>query len=291
MVKITILLIDGKEYGPKVGKIGGWSGKAIYSPLSTLSETLKRGEFDHAGIYFLKSFSETEIYDERIYVGETENLRRRLKQHIADDTKEFEECAVFVSPGLLTKAHIKYLESQLVEEARQAKRAEIANSNEPTKSYLPEEEIYVMAEFFDKMKLILPLFGFSFLKPSATSQRKTAKPVDTRDEIVFHLSSSGIKASMRKTEDGFVVLGGSQARKDLVGAISPGWAKRRNRLIEEGIWEDKGSYYESQVDVIFNSPSAASSIIVGRPSAGTLMWKDENKKTYKEYENMELDSI
>lgn len=291
MVKITILLLAGKEYGPKLGKIGGWSGKAVYSPLTNLSETLKREEFDYAGIYFLKSFSETEIYDEKIYVGETENLRRRLKQHIADDNKEFEECVVFVSPGLLTKAHIKFLESQLVEEAKQAKRAEIVNANEPTKSYLPEEEIYVMDEFYYKMKLVLPLLGFIFLKPTASSQRKVDKPADMVDKITFELSSSGITAFMQKTDDGFIVLAGSQARKDLVAKISPGWGKRRNRLIEEGIWDDKGNHYEFKEDVIFNSPSAASSTIVGRPSAGPNMWKDNNKKTYKDYENMELDSI
>ncbi|NLT51680.1 MAG: hypothetical protein GXX85_12260 [Ignavibacteria bacterium] len=54
--KLTVFLIDGKEFGPKIIEIGNWVGKGIYSPRISLVELLnKRVEFSNPGIYFLKS--------------------------------------------------------------------------------------------------------------------------------------------------------------------------------------------------------------------------------------------
>lgn len=52
--KLTLYMIDGTEYGPRLGEIGNWVGKAIYSPRASVSKIISRDEFDNPGIYCLK---------------------------------------------------------------------------------------------------------------------------------------------------------------------------------------------------------------------------------------------
>ena len=76
---------------------------------------LTRSEFDNPGIYCLKGDPTDEAFDEKIYIGEAENIKNRLKHHLSDPNKDFKELIFFVSKDeLLTKTQIRYLESRLV---------------------------------------------------------------------------------------------------------------------------------------------------------------------------------
>lgn len=149
--KLTIFLVDGSETGPRTIEIGNWSGKAVYSQRSSLPKILTRSEFDRPGVYILKSLPNNENFNERIYIGEAENLRKRLKKHLADSDKDFIEIIAFISKDeMLTKSHIKYLESQIIQLAKNAKNAEIDNTVQPELSTLPEADISDMEYFWIK---------------------------------------------------------------------------------------------------------------------------------------------
>ncbi len=45
---------------------------------------MNRAEFDNLGIYFLKGDHTDEAFNERVYIGEAENIRARLKQHLSN---------------------------------------------------------------------------------------------------------------------------------------------------------------------------------------------------------------
>lgn len=64
-----------------------------------------------------------------------------------------------------TKARGRYLENRLVQLTRSADRANLANSNEPSKKSLPESDIADMEFFLEQIQLILPVVGFDFLRP------------------------------------------------------------------------------------------------------------------------------
>ena len=89
--KLTIYMIDGTEYGPRIAEIGNWSGKAIYATRSTINKIISRDEFDNPGIYCLKSEPNNENFSERVYIGEAENIKTLLRQHLADPKKDFSE--------------------------------------------------------------------------------------------------------------------------------------------------------------------------------------------------------
>jgi hypothetical protein len=95
--KLTVYMIDGTEYGPRFSEIGNWVGKAVYSPRTSINKIISREEFDNPGIYCLKGDPTDDAYDERIYIGEAENIRARIKQHLADANKDFKELIFFIS--------------------------------------------------------------------------------------------------------------------------------------------------------------------------------------------------
>ena len=169
--KLSIYMIDGTEYGPRIAEIGNWVGKAFYTPRATISKVIDREEFNNPGIYCLKSNSESGSFVEKIYIGEAENIRTRIKQHLQNSNKDFVEIIFFISKDdLLTKTQIKYLESRLVQLAIEAKTAEIENGNTPSLPTLHEADISDMEFFLDQLKLILPVMGFRFLISSIVKQ-------------------------------------------------------------------------------------------------------------------------
>ena len=40
--KLTVYMIDGTEYGPRLSEIGNWVGKAIYSPRSSVNNIIAK---------------------------------------------------------------------------------------------------------------------------------------------------------------------------------------------------------------------------------------------------------
>jgi len=176
--KLTVFIIDGKDFGPRIIEIGNWVGKGIYCSRSSTPNIMEREEFNNPGIYFLKSNPNNDIYSERIYIGEAENIKTRIKQHLADENKDFYEYVFFISKDeLLTKTQIKYLESCLIQMSKDAKTAEIENENLPSIPTLSEADISDMEYFLDQIKLVLPLIGFNFLKATTV---KSDEKVDKK---------------------------------------------------------------------------------------------------------------
>lgn len=282
--KLTVYMIDGTEYGPRLSEIGNWVGKAIYSPRSTLNNIIGRAEFDNPGIYCLKDDPREEIFDEKIYIGEAENIRTRLKQHLSDPNKDFKEIIFFISKDeLLTKTQIKYLESRLIQLAIDAKTAEIENSNSPALPTLHEADISDMEYFLDQMKLILPVMGFKFLISSTIKNTAKIEPTQSKqDTLKFEIKTSSFKAKMYESDQGYIVEKGSQAKKDLSTSCTETYRKLRTKLLETNILIENGDKLEFAEDAIFSSPSAASNMVLGRNSNGFTEWVTENGKTFRQ---------
>src|SRR5438270_9778878 len=93
-----------------------WTGKVIAAPRSRLPELLARKEAAKTGIYLLAGPDPDRIGGVRTYIGEADNVGKRLRRHDAEDSMDFfDRVAVVVSSDdNLTKAHARVLESQLI---------------------------------------------------------------------------------------------------------------------------------------------------------------------------------
>ncbi|OWJ92717.1 hypothetical protein B6S59_19315 [Pseudomonas sp. A46] len=282
--KLTIYMLDGTATGPKTIEIGNWSGKAIFAPRAILKSLLSRNEFNSPGVYFLRNQSESSEFNESVYIGEAEELRARLKQHIAE--RDFESVICFLSKDeLLTKAHIKYLESRLIYLSQHANSSKIENSNNPKPAKLSEADISDMEYFIDQIRLILPTVGMTTLVEAAPhltipTQAKAAA-------ATYKIKSKSIIATMAETEEGFVVKAGSKASLTTSSSIAEGWLKIRKKLIDAQILKPEGDQLIFVEDAIFSSPSAASSVVLGRQAPGPISWISPSGKTYKEVQETE----
>ncbi len=284
-------MIDGTETGPRTVDIGNWSGRAIYSDRGSIHEVLEREELSNPGVYCLKFSPTKDIFSERIYIGESENLKGRITSHLGNPDKgEFVEFICFFSKDeLLTKAHVRYLESRMIELARDANSSEIANVNS-SESFLSEADISDMEFFLDQIKLILPVMGFRFLISDFIKSIE-AKAIEKRDNSdKYLLVGKNCHATMIESDRGFVVEKGSQAKKKTTKSIDPGYLRLREKLIDTGKLIESRGFYVFQENTIFNSTTAAASIILGRKAPGPIHWINENGIYYRDVQKEKYNS-
>ena len=277
-------MIDGTAYGPRLAEIGNWVGKALFSPRAMVNKIMHRSEFDNPGVYCLKGDPSDNAYDEKIYIGEAENIKTRLKQHLSDPNKDFKEVIFFVSKDeLLTKTQIRYLESRLIQLAIKAKSSQIDNGNSPNLPTLHEADISDMEYFLEQIKLILPIMGFNFLI-SSTATENPKKEFETKNEVheTYFIKTKTFEAKMIETDQGYIVTKGSEAKKSLSKSCTETYRNMRKKLIDTKIMIEKGDKLIFAEDAIFNSPSAASNMILGRNSNGFTEWVNKVGLTFKE---------
>lgn len=279
--QLRLYLVDGAPTGLLTAEIVNWTGHLLIGPRSRIGEVLRRDEANRTGVYFLSGDDPDQPSKPKVYIGEGDSLSDRIKNHARDESKEFwtKACLVTSKDPNLTKAHARYLESRLIELARRADRANLANGTEPVGGRLPEADISDMEFFLEQLQVILPVIGLDFLRPRPTSKpdpNPAAIPVYTSPtlELVLESKKHGIDATAVEVDGEVTVLAGSKAyaRDDFV---TNSYGHLRKQLIEDGRLKPApgGAFLEFAEDVTFNSPSAASSVIFNRNSNGRSRWR------------------
>ncbi len=271
---IRQFLIDGQADGRWISELSNWTGKAYKIPRTYVNQCTDRDDLSNTGVYFLLGRND-ETDEEQVYIGETENILNRLKQHLFE--KDFwTECIVFISKdNNLNKAHIKYLENHLYILAKESKRYEVINSNVPTEASISEMDRAEMDEFIDNMRLILGVLGHKILEPSVNSK-------NDRNISLFTLQErSGIKASGKPVSEGFAVLKGSKIAENVASSLPKSVIDKRQLLFDKGIVDE---YFIFTQDWTFTSPTLAAEIVVGYSINGRSAWKNKNGVSLKEIE-------
>ncbi len=278
---VRIFLAKGSPTSVRTAEISNWTGKAVAGPRSQLEEILKREEATKPGVYFLSGVN-PESGRDRVYIGEAEVIRFRIKGHL---NKDFWKTLVFFvsKDENLTKAHIKYLEGKLIETAKSVGRFELENA-QASGSHLPESDAADMDVFLHRMEQLLPILGQEFLKPVVKNEIKSS-----RTDLLY-CEIKGIKATGRQTENGFVVLKGSAAVLEERPSTQKYQyaANLRAGLRSDGILVEKQDRLVFLVDHEFSSPSAAASVIHGGQANGLTAWKDAKGVSLKEKEENDI---
>lgn len=272
---IKLFLPRGDAKSLRTAEISNWTGKAIAAPRTELDELLQREELDKAGIYILTG-TDPASGSPRVYIGEAEVIRDRLRQH---KTKEFWVSAIaFVSKDEnLTKAHVRYLESRLLIEAAQVGRFTL-EQNQSAGSKLPESDREDMEVFLAHTRQLLPVLGSDLLIPVAQPSAKQ------QSGGTLFCRMKGAEARGHRTPDGFVVLQGSTAvLKERPSAKKwPYVVALRDKLIADGTLVQKDGFYLFTRDIEFSSPSAAASVIEGGSANGLIEWRTKDGRVLKE---------
>lgn len=277
---IKIFLLDGDPNGRLTCELSNWTGKAYKIPRNKIKDCSDREDLSSTGVYLL--FGKDEEANDLVYVGEGEEILKRISQHLPQ--KDFwHETIVFVSKDEnLNKAHIKYLENRLYDIAKTIGRYKIINGNTPTRSSISEPDKAEMEEFLENIKLLVNTLGHKVFE---TKREETSKNISPAD-IFFIRAARGADAQGQPTSDGFVVFKGSKATLSTVQSITPSFARLRQGLIDKGIMIEAGDCLEFTEDYVFSSPSTAAVMVMGRNANGLEEWKLSNGKTLR---NSEID--
>lgn len=300
--QIRIYLADGSPSGIRHAEITNWTGQAIACPRSRFQDLREWKEVKRPGVYFLFGHDD-ETGTEAAYIGEAEVVIERLANHISG--KDFwSELVVFTNKDEnLTKGHIKYLESRLLQLAIKAGRYKVFNSVEPQLPSLPRPDRDAMEEYLDSARTLLSVLGHRLLDPlilpskliilSSESQIDVAQNAElisqseliTNNEVpVFRLNVSDLSCKGMRTDEGFVVLEESEAALVSKQSLTGGYNNLREQLIQQKILIPSGNKLKFAKNQLFNSPTQAAAIIVGYSINGRDAWRLPNGITFSAYE-------
>lgn len=275
---LKIFLVFGDPKRLRTAELSNWTGKAVAGPRSEFESVIGREEAQNPGVYFLTG-SDPESGKSAVYVGEAESIRDRLKSHLEKDF--WNHVIFFISKDEnLTKAHIRYLEGRLIEQAKQAGRFTVKNG-QSSGAKLPESDREDMEIFLGKIHQVMPALGSDFLIPTAPVNASASSQATLYCEI------KGRKAAGSLSPNGFVVFKGSHASLDERPSAHkyPYVVNLRKRLIEEGILVADADVLVFTQDMEFPSPSSAATVIHGGTANGLTAWKNKQGKSLKELES------
>lgn len=278
---IELFLVNGSADSLITAELSNWNGKAIKIPRIEVA-SCNRDDITQAGVYFL--FCKEEDGSDSVYIGEAENVKERLVQHLRDYQAEKEKyywttAVIFVGRDL-NKALIRYLENRFVDIARTCKRYTVLTKNTYKNTVMKESQIAVMEEFVDNVKVLINTLGYKVLEPFAHIESNTS----SIDDEILYLSTGAASASGKVTTEGFVVFEGALLNeKTSTKSLSAGMQKLRQKIMDS----DKVQNLKTTEDILFSSSSAAADCILGYSVSGPQTWKTKEGRTLKEIENSE----
>jgi Domain of unknown function (DUF4357) len=268
---IKIYLADGTADGLRIVEKANWTGVALACSRAQYPEIRSRGELTRTGIYVLIADPEGPGAQPTVYVGEADYLRARLDQQ---QTKDFwTRFVAFTSKdGSLNKAHVRYLEARLVAIANGAKRAAVENGTAPAPPQLSEPETADVETFLDEMLVLFPLMSVTAFEAAELVPAKSPR---------LRLARPGTSAQGYDTPEGFRVLAGATGRLETVPSIHPYLVAKRAQMLESGLFVAEGHVLRLTQDYLFDSPSQAAAVLLGRNANGRTEWADDHGNTLR----------
>ena len=324
---IRIYLSDGSVAGIRHGEIVNWTGQAISCPRARFPELQDWPEAKKPGVYFLFG-TDDETGQEAVYIGEAEVVLDRLATHVSGKDFWAEVIAFTSKDDNLTKGHVRYLESRLVQQAVEAGRYAVKNAAYPNLPTLPRADSDAMEEFLEATRVLLGVLGHRVLEPmlspappavaratapapgpvpvpvpvpesstnvAPSTPAPPATPPVTSPAIGiatnFKLSDRTLRAQATRTDEGLVVLKDSQAAATEQQSLSLSNRSIRARLVQAGVLVRDGNTLRFTRSQLFNSPSQAACVVVGYSINGRDAWRLPDGTTYGSYEERALSTV
>lgn len=280
---IELFLVNGTADSLITAELSNWNGKAIKIPRIEVA-SCDRDDINQPGVYFL--FCKEDDGNDSVYIGEAENVKERLLQHLRDYQSEKEKyywntVVLFVGRDL-NKALIRYLENRLVDIARSSKRFKVLTKNTYKNTVIKESQIAAMDEFVDNIKVLINALGYKLLEPYGQNADTILEGTDK----IFYIENNVACASGKITTEGFVLFAGSKiSDKASEKSLTKGAKKIRKKYLES----EKMDGYTVQEDLLFSSSSAAADFVLGYSASGPKSWKLKDGRTLKDIESAQTE--
>lgn len=276
---IEIFFPDGNPSSYRTITKDGWAGIGVICPKFIFPQKKKEEVFANPAVYVLIGNSDVSG-KLKIYIGEADPVAQRLESHYVN--KDFWTKAILFTSGdnKLNKAHIKYLESRLVQLAREADQSDVSNGTTPNLPSLSSKDAAYAEHFLQEMLHCYSAIGIKiFEKPNENK--------NTQNATILYMNSRNVKATGYETEDGFIVCKGSQAVIKETASLNDRAKAIRASLLAEGVFKEDNGVYIFTRDCQLNSPSNASNIVQAASSDGLRLWQNQNGVSLKSIREQE----
>jgi len=286
---LELFFIDGKPDGMLTAEVFNWTGHVLMTPRIQLGEALRREQAQYTSVYLLLGEREGAPL---AYIGEAEDVSERIRNHDARKDWWTQVVIITAAANNLNKAHVKFLEARLVEQARGAGKIELENGNTPPRPSLSEAAQANMEVFLDYVLMVLPALRIDIFlqntRPALAVSMQTTGPATP----TFELKSErhGLRATAQLVNGEFIVQAGSRARSAWgEGSEDHSYAQLYTELVKTGVLVEHEGYRVFAANYAFRSTSAAAAVIFGRPANGPNDWKVQGRAmTYKQWEEERL---
>lgn len=289
----NLFLMDGDVTGRIKCTLSNWTVLAYKIPRSHLDKCKERQDLKQSGVYFL--FGRNDNNEEVVYVGQAgirkngEGVLFRVTEHLKD--KEYFSDAVILTTqnNSFGPTEISYLENKFTNLAREIERFKVRNENEPNAGNVIEEKESELEDFVVYSKMVLGVLGYKIFVPLIKTEKDNNIVENTAETLLYLHSKSKksnrtIKATCKRTNEGFVVLKGSMIEEiDYFSIPTTLKEKRANCKKRKDIVD--GKLYKN---MLFDSPSYASMFVLGRSSNGRTDWKMKDGMTLSALEAKEI---
>lgn len=257
--------------------IKNWIG-VVYIVPRTLVEVGKQiDNLNKSGVYLL--LGTTDKDEEAVYIGQADVrknergvLHRILEPHRSIDY--WTESIIFTTvDNSLGATELNYLEYRLHEIALDANRFKVTNGGSPHKGSLPEEKEDEMEDFIDFIRMVVRALGRKVFEPMVTRV-----PENSIEDQIFRSKGKKASALAKITDDGIVVLKGSQLAEGVTRS-----APKQVIKLREKYKEFIDNAFVLTKDVRFASPSAAAGFIGGASLNGNDYWVTDEGVTLGQY--------
>lgn len=297
---LELFYVDGRPDGIVTAEMFNWTGSVMMAPRTELDRIMQQKEARHSGVYLL--LGEDDGGTPRAYIGEGEDIAQRIRSHDVNKDWWTQLVIVTAAENRLNKAHVRYLESRLIERAHAVGRVPLDNGNRPGLPSLSAADVSKMEAFLDNLLIVLPALRIDMF---VERKRRVDPMITTSADLIL---GNATTASPRfKLENGrqklsaeavlvageFIVLQGSQSRTEWSpGSAGRTYAEMHAELCRSGVLVQEGDHRVFAEDYAFASASAAAAAVNGRPSNGTIEWREATSgQTYKEWERLHLAQI
>jgi hypothetical protein len=280
-VAINMFLTDGTPKGIRTIERMNWSGSLLAFSRADYANVKSRGiEIDRTGVYFIVGPDPEGPFPQRMYVGEGEVLRTRLDEHQAKKGFWTQGYLLTTIDDSLNKAHARYLEARFIALAKKARNVSLDNGNKPKTKKLSEAEEAAMEAYVEAVIPLLPVAGLSVFEEAESTSVQAPDPEagvgnqDVAGVPRLELSQGGVQAEGEDRSKGFLVFEGARARRKTT-KMAPSYEALRESLISQGFLEADGD--DTLIltkSYLFDSPSAAASVLVGGSRNGRIVWKE-----------------
>lgn len=187
---INLLLYDGSLQGVISIEDSGWyAGEMYVAPRTSMNSLLDTDACDRYGVYLLLAHN-------RVYVGQSSDLARRLAQHLAG--KEWWESAVVLTTkdDSLNHTDIDWLEASLIERARSTNRLDCDNRQRGNPIKVDRYREVFLKQYLDEALFLMEFIGISMFadKPTAKGRQATTRVdlTDVHNRLAFGTRSKAL---------------------------------------------------------------------------------------------------